>query len=410
MANLRILALAALCVCCLTQVEPEASAPSRELSGSSWTPTYFIYLKGPRSWQFRTFVGSSTGSVVSIHQKSSDLCKDGDLDWSFIPPSSLGEVNFMYHKLGVLVFATTGGHVKALSAENGNEQWSHMCPSTVLHTILDVAGAEDGFALVCKTHVEYRTLLGVTRWQSAATNLKAAFTTQDLATICLLSLNNDHTKVLGFNVEDGSTVKSTTAPDEVNTALSSGSYVEVGEHIVFKSGSDLKTFPICGGKTEVTGLTAGATAQLVDVQDSPDHFGIIEAGETTVVKLEPDGTLTFKRTETGAVLGPSYGAVYGEAGKFVTVATPDSGGWHIHIKTPLGVVYRVASTSDTFDTSVHGNIERVLAIQREEGHFRTVVSTDTKRLLALEGPLPSQSLSSKLAWARGTIDTQRAEL
>jgi len=349
---------------------------------------------------FRAFVGSSTGSVVSLHTES------GIIDWKYEPSAALGAANQMYHKRGTVVMATDQGQIQALNANNGDAMWDHECPSTVLHTILDVGGKHDGFALVCKTHVNYRTIDGVSRWQSPATNLKAAYTTRDLGAICLMSLIYDHTVVLKFDVEDGHTISNTTVPALVDAAVRAGNYIETGEHIIFKDGTELKTFPICGfGKIEALGLTVTSSAILHEIQDSPEWFGIWDAGATKIVHLTSEGTVGIMRTEPGtAILGPAHGAVYGEAGKFCTVAKKDeaTGSWHVHVKRPNGDLYKVASLPEAYNTAVHGNVEFVLAQQLQTGEFRAMLTTSNKQLVAVEG--------KTLKWARGTIDTERAEL
>merc|ERR1712013_591420 len=115
--------------------------------------------------------------------------------------------------------------------------------------------------------------------------------------------------------------------------------------------------------------------------------------------MEPDGNVdrtppTYSGT---AVLGAAHDAVYGEAGKFCTVATQEAGGWAVTVLRPSFDIYKVASSPDAFDTAVYGNVERVLGQQLQgTGAFRAILQTDKKMLLAVEG--------KTLKWARGTID------
>lgn len=382
--------------------KPAAPAvPARKLSGSDWEPTYYIYLKGPREWQFRVYVGAADGSLVSIHTE------DGRLDWSWVPSPTTGAVKLVYHKRGTVVLATTDGKIQALAADGGKELWDHECPSTVFHTIIDIGGAGssyDDFALICKSHIQYVTILGELGWQTSVTNLKAAWRSRDSKHVCVLSVGASTTQRVWVAGLTGAVARSSDVPSEVHTAIVAGDYIEAGDHIVFKAGTDLKTYPLCDGGVATLGITVSNTAQLIDVQDSNDWFGISESGETRIVRLEPDGKVGMTTVEhSTAILGASHGAVYGESGKFVAVATPKDGSYDVHVKRPSGELYKTSSAAAALDVSTHGNIQRVLAQQLPiSGFFRSIVSTDKKRLLALQ--------DTRLLWARGSIDTNHAEL
>lgn len=381
-------------------------------AGDAWHPTAFLYLRGPRDWQHRAFVGLRSGAVASI------ALADGSVEWSNVPNNPQGAVQTLYQKHGVLVTASDSGTVQGWEVATGTLKWETACPSHVFQSVLDIGGIHDGFGLVCRQQIEYRTLSGDRLWTTKApgmATLRAAAAVDNLRSICVLSLGSAGTHALRIDAESGVVTETFAVPAQVGAALALPTGITAGDYFVYPAGDRLHAYPICGeGNSSDSDGRRSFESQPLEglnstgillrpVQDTPGWFTLDGTNGTAVYALAGVGITKIFMENVTALVGPVHGALHGETGKRLAVAAPRKEGYEVRVRhAHFGRQEAMPSTAGAYSLGQHGDVERVLVQQLVDRSFRAVVYTVKGSLLAIE--------RSKVVWARTRLDVGKVEL
>lgn len=399
------------------QPEPVASGvASRRLSATDqWLPTRMIYLRGPRDWQHRLFVGFQSGGVASVNSDT------GELNWAHGPAAARGAVQGLLQKRGTLVSAAAGGVVQGWDINDGSLKWEHECPGGVWQKMLDVGGKSDAFAFACASAVEYRTIEGERVWRTAPPSggdVKVAAAGLGGAWVCALATGTTGSagaSALRLDADSGQVLESVAVPEEVSAALGASNFIATGEYIVFFRSGTLYAYSVCGTEKLASLPLPGdlsVAPTLENCQDTPGVFMVSNSKASSSYRILPDQLgigLVAAEDAAAEATGPVYGAVYGETGNSVAVAVPrqatlsQAGGVEVSIRhAKFGDVQATAAAAGAFKAADHGTVHRIVVQQLGSGAFRALLATSRQSLLAVEG--------SRILWARKEFSAQKAEL
>mmetsp|Transcript_49690 Transcript_49690/g.142579 ORF Transcript_49690/g.142579 Transcript_49690/m.142579 type:complete len:493 (-) Transcript_49690:100-1578(-) len=365
--------------------------PARRLTGSDpWQPTSMLYLKGRKAMEHFGFIGFKDGGIAALNLNSSELL------WAHEPLAAYGSTKAIHQKMGVVVTTTETGQVQAWDAWEGVLKWERSCPGGVVHRMLDIGGADDGFGFACATEVEARTLDGVRRWATPSpigTLFKAASAVDSGKNICALALGTGISPgalALKLNSYTGAIMSSVDAPQAVVNGLSHGSFITTGGRLVWPTTGKVHTYSLCGDGdiAEADSVAADETATVEAVQDTPGIFSVTNGVVTGIFASAGPDLRRIKLVDRRATLGPVHGAIYGETGRWVAVLTQEQAGSQVQIiNAKHGGDEGLALVPGSYSAAMFGVGERVVAQEDYGGNaFRAILATKTlDSVLAIQG-------------------------